>query len=77
MIKRQTTLDIFFFYLSYLIENNKIENAKEITKDLDYVNTTLLLSQGKNWIENKKTEKFAKVFSCKNPNDIIGEFLFF
>ncbi len=65
-----------FFYLSYLIENNKIENAKEITKDLDYVNTTLLLSQGKNWIENKKTEKFTKVFSCKNPNDIIGEFLF-
>ena len=65
-----------YFYLSYLIENNKIEEAKKITKDLDYINNTLLLSQGKSWIESKNTQKFKSVFSCKNSNDIVGEFLF-
>ncbi len=65
-----------YFYLSYLIENNNLENAKEIINELDYVNTTLLLSQGKNWIQNNKVEKLTNVFSCQNPNDIISEFLF-
>ena len=65
-----------FFYLSYLIENNRVEEAKKITFDMDYINTTLLLSQAKSWIQNKNTEKFIEVFSCKNPNDLISEFLF-
>ena len=65
-----------YFYLSYLIENNRIADAKKITEDLDYINTTLLLSQGKSWIQNNNTDKFIKVFSCKNPSDIISEFLF-
>ena len=65
-----------YFYLSYLIENNRVNDAKKITDDLSYINTTLLLSQGKSWIENENTEKLINVFSCKNPNDIIGEFLF-
>ncbi len=65
-----------FFYLSYLIENNRIEDAKRITGNLDYIDTTLLLSQGKSWIENGKEEKLIKFFSCKNPNDVLGEFLF-
>ena len=65
-----------FFYLSYLIENNRLLDAKKITDDLDYINTTLLLSQGKNWIQSKNFEKFQSVFSCKNHNDIVSEFLF-
>ena len=65
-----------YFYLSYLIENNRIDEAKKITQDLNYINTTLLLSQGKSWIENENSEKLVRVFSCKNPNDILGEFLF-
>ena len=65
-----------YFYLSYLIENNRIDEAKKITKDLNYINTTLLLSQGKSWIENENSEKLVRVFSCKNPKDILGEFLF-
>ena len=36
----------------------------------------MLLSQGKNWIETENTKKLIDVFSCKNPNDIISEFLF-
>ena len=65
-----------FFYLAYLIENNKVNEAKKITDNIHYINTTLLLSQGKNWIESEKFDQFKKVFSCKNPNDIISEFLF-
>ena len=65
-----------FFYLSYLIENNRTVDAKRIVGDLDYINTTLLLSQGKSWIENENSKKLIDVFSCKNPNDIISEFLF-
>ena len=65
-----------FFYLSYLIENNRLDDVKKIIDDLDYINTTLLLSQGKSWIENENSKKLTDVFSCKNPNDIISEFLF-
>ena len=36
----------------------------------------MLISQGKYWIESKKTEEFKKIFSCKNPNDVVGEFFF-
>ena len=65
-----------FFYLTYLIEKNRIKDAKSITNELDYVNTTLLLSQGKSWIEKDQIKEFRKVFSCTNYNDILGEFLF-
>ncbi len=65
-----------FFYLAYLIENNNVNEAKKITDNIHYINTTLLLSHGKNWIESEKFDQFQKVFSCKNPNDIISEFLF-
>ncbi len=65
-----------YFFLSYLIENNKIDEAKKIVADLSYINNTLLLSQAKSWIENGNEYELAKVFSCKNSNDIISEFLF-
>ena len=65
-----------FFYLTYLIENNQIEEAKSITDKLDFINSSLLLSQGKSWIENNELNKFSEVFSCKNHNDVMGEFLF-
>ncbi len=65
-----------FFYLSYLIENKKIDEAKELSKNIDYINTTLLLAQAKSWIEDNDLKKFTKFFSCQNYSDIIGEFLF-
>ena len=65
-----------YFYLSHLVENNEIKEAKDIIKELNYINTTLLLSQGKSWIENNKFSEFGKVFSCTNHNDILGEFIF-
>jgi len=65
-----------FFYLNYLLENNKYEEAKNITNNLDYLSSSLLISQGKKWIENKKKDEFKKIFSCSNPTDIISEFFF-
>ena len=65
-----------YFFLSYLIENNRIDEAQKILIDLDSINTTLLLSQGKSWIQNENAEKLINVFSCKNPNDLISEFMF-
>jgi tetratricopeptide (TPR) repeat protein len=65
-----------FFYLNFLIENNKFDEAKEVSSQFEYINSTLLLSQSKSWVENKKFKEFNNIFSCNNRNDIIGEFLF-
>ena len=65
-----------YFYLSHLIENNKLEKARNLVKDVEFINTTLLLSQGKSWIESENFEKFTQIFSCQNHNDLIAEFLF-
>ena len=64
------------FYLNFLIENNRIEDAKKITKDIEYINSTLLLSQSKSLIENNDEQEITNFFSCKNHNDLISEFLF-
>ena len=65
-----------YFYISYLVENDNLDEAKVITDELEFLNSTLLLSQGKSWIDNGNLQKFKEVFSCKNHNDLIAEFLF-
>ena len=65
-----------FFYLNYLIENDGYEEAKNITANIDYLNSSLLISQGKKWIKDQKLEEFKKIFSCSNTTDIMGEFFF-
>ena len=65
-----------FFYINYLIENNEYAEAKNIADNLDYLNSSLLISQGKKWIEDKKPEEFKKIFSCSNSTDIVSEFFF-
>jgi tetratricopeptide (TPR) repeat protein len=65
-----------FFYINYLVENKKIDEAKEVTNQLEYISSTLLLSQSKSWVENNKLKEFKNIFSCSNHNDIISEFLF-
>ena len=65
-----------FFYINYLVENKKIEEAKSIGNQLEYISSTLLLSQTKSWLDKNKIKKFNKIFSCNNHNDIISEFLF-
>jgi len=65
-----------FFLINYLIENNKFDEAQKITNELDYLNSPLLVSQGKKWTEVGKFNELKKIFSCKNSNDVISEFLF-
>ncbi len=65
-----------YFYLSYLIDKKRLNEVKKILKDIDYIQTTLLLSQGKSWIENGNKKKLNQVFNCRNHNDVISEFLF-
>lgn len=65
-----------FFFVNYLIESEKYDEAKQITDDFDYLNSSLLISQGKKWIEDKKFKNFLDVFSCTNSSDIMGEFFF-
>ena len=65
-----------YFYISYLVEHDNLNEAKVITDEIEFLNSTLLLSQGKSWIDNGNLQKFKEVFSCKNHNDLIAEFLF-
>ena len=65
-----------YFYITFLIQNNQIEEARKITSNIDYINATLLLSQGKSWVDKNDLKKFEEIFSCKNYNDVTGEFLF-
>ena len=65
-----------FFYINYLIENNEYGEAKNITDNLNYLNSSLLISQAKKWIEDQKSGEFKKIFSCSNPTDIVSEFFF-
>jgi len=65
-----------FFYANYLIDQNNHLKAKNIFKDVDPLNSTLLIAQAKKWIDRGNYDNFRSIFSCKNSNDIIGEFLF-
>ncbi len=65
-----------FFYLNYLLENNEYEEVNNITDNLSYLNSSLLISQSKKWVEDKKIGEIKKIFSCSNPTDVIGEFFF-
>tara|TARA_Y100000590_G_scaffold450283_1_gene589683 strand:- start:902 stop:2581 length:1680 start_codon:yes stop_codon:yes gene_type:complete len=65
-----------FFYSNYLISQKKFLKAKDIFKEVDPINSTLLIAQAKQWIDKENYDAFTSIFSCKNPNDIIAEFLF-
>ena len=65
-----------YFYLNYLVENNKVNEAQVISDDIEFINSILLLSQAKSWIQDNSIHKFSEFFSCKNHNDIVSEFFF-
>ena len=46
-----------FFYLTHLIMSNRLEDAKKITDNIEYINTTLLISQSKSWLEEGSSEE--------------------
>ena len=65
-----------FFYINNLIEQNKFQTAKDTTDQIDLLNSSLLIMQTKNWIDNKKLEKFTEIFSCKSESNILSEFFY-
>ena len=65
-----------FFYANYLIGQNNFSKAKNIFKNVHPLNSTLLISQAKKWIDEGNYDNIEKVFSCKNSRDVVGEFLF-
>ena len=52
-----------FFYANYLIAQNNHLKAKDIFKDIDPINSTLLISQSKKWIDKGKYDDFKNIFS--------------
>ena len=65
-----------FFYLGNIIENKDYITVKKISETIEPLTSSLLISQVKNWIDEKKFNKFNKYFSCKNENDLLSEFFF-
>ena len=50
--------------------------AKDTPDQIDFLNSSLLIMQTKNWIDNKKLEKFTEIFSCKDESNILSEFFY-
>ena len=65
-----------FFLINYLIENDNYDKAKKVTNNFDYLNSSVLISQGKKWIEDKNLGNFQDIFLCTNSNDIVSELFF-
>ena len=65
-----------FFYINFLLNKKKHTEAQTVATIIDPLNSSLLATQSKKWIDDKKFENFENIFSCKNSNDIISEFFF-
>ena len=60
--------------MANIIENKDYDAAKEISSTIEPLSSSLLISQTKNWIENKDFKKFINYFSCKNEKHLLSEF---
>ena len=65
-----------FFYTSYLIEINDLKKLREIKAKLNPINSSLLLSQLRIWLENGEYKEIKNLFSHKREDHLISEFLF-
>ncbi len=65
-----------FFYINYLAQIEDFNKINELQNKIDYTNSSILIAQAKQWIENKRYDKITSAFSCKNEHHIISEFLF-
>ncbi len=65
-----------FFYINYLISEGRYKEVKDVTDNVDVINSSLLVLQTKNWIDTKQFNRISSIFSCKNETDILGEFFY-
>lgn len=65
-----------YFYLNNIVRNKDFISAEQIASTINVLNSTLLISQSKKFIENKNYNDLITPFSCKNPEDLLSEFFF-
>ncbi len=65
-----------YFYLDYLIEQNKINKIDQVLQNINQLDKPLLIAQSVKWIEEKNYNKLNNLFSCKNEKDIVAEFFY-
>ena len=65
-----------FFYLNYIISNDEIDSAIQISQTIDEIGSNLLISQSKTWIKDSNYNKIKEIFSCQRESDLISEFFF-
>ncbi len=65
-----------FFYLNNLIKKNDFKSAIQLSKDINVLDSNLLIQQSIKWIDNSEFNKFSNLFSCQNETDILAEFFF-
>ena len=65
-----------FFYLNNLIKKNDFKSAIQLSKDINVLDSNLLIQQSIKWIDNSEFNKFGNLFSCQNETDILAEFFF-
>ena len=51
-----------FFYSNYLINQNKVEEAKKLFLKQDKLTSGLLILQTNDWLKNNKTKKITDIF---------------
>ena len=66
----------YFFYLAYLKENNQLGEVKRISSTIDILDSNLLISQAKQWIDQNNFDSFSKYFLCSSEQDLISEFFY-
>ncbi len=65
-----------FFYVNYLVQEKNFDLARNIVSEINEINGSLLILQTKYWVEKNNFDKFEKIFSCKNENDLLSEFFY-
>ena len=65
-----------FFYFNNLIKKNDFKSVIQISKDINILDSNLLIQQSKKWIDNTEFNKFDNYFSCQKETDILAEFFF-
>ena len=69
-------LRYLFFYISYLVQNYRYDDVRQIARDIDPINSGLLVLQLKKWIDESNFKKINNYFSCQNESNLLGEFFF-
>ena len=54
-----------FFYINYLIEQNRYQEINELVDQIDILDANLLILQSKKWINENNFSNFTNIFSVK------------